>query len=74
MGSTNEDMATLNTVQSVLRGLTVGLAAAGRMDMPLLASTLQAFAEQYLQQDPQAQAMLLDLAHGLDVLGMGATH
>ncbi len=60
----------MNTMQRVLRGLVISLAAAQRIDMPMFASLLQAFAANR-NLDPTARAMLLDLAQGLDVLGTG---
>ena len=68
--STGKDMVSLEVVQQVLRGLTVSLAAGGRMDMPQVASLLQAWAGSQSTMDPLARTMLLDLSAGLDTLGM----
>ena len=65
------DLATLNTTQLVLRGLTVSLAAASHVEPAKLASLLQAFAATYAGGDSIAERMLLDLAEGLDTLAKG---
>jgi hypothetical protein len=63
-------MVNLDTVQQVLRGMTVSIAAAGRMDMAELATLLQGFATSPATLDPLARRMLLDLASGLDLLAV----
>jgi len=65
------DLATLNTTQAVLRGLTVSLAAASLIDMPKRASLLQAFAATQARADPIAVRRLLDLAEGRETIAGG---
>lgn len=63
------DMATLNSTQLVLRGVTQSLAAAGLIDPGKVAYLLQAFAASHTQDsDPIATQMLLDLAKGMEIL------
>lgn len=63
------DLATLNTTQLVLRGVTESLAAAGLVDPGKVAFLLQAFAASHAQEaDPIAHRMLVDLAEGMDLL------
>lgn len=65
---TKPDLATLNTTQLVLRGVTESLAAAGLVDMGKLSHLLQAFAVSHTGKDPYATQMLQDLAEGLDLM------
>lgn len=66
---TNPDMATLNTMQLVLRGLSQSIAAAGLVDAQKMAYLLQSFAASHTQgKDPYAHQMVLDLAEGLDLI------
>ena len=68
------DLATLNTMQLVLRGLTQSIAAAGLVDAQKMTYLLQSFAVSHTQgKDPYAHQMLLDLAEGMDILAQ-ATH
>ncbi|MGE3907942.1 MAG: hypothetical protein AB7K36_01230 [Chloroflexota bacterium] len=62
-----ENAAMLNAVQAVLRGLTVSLATAARVDLAELATLLQAAAANPAL-EPIAQRMLLDLAEGPQML------
>jgi hypothetical protein len=67
------DLATLEIVQQVLRGVVVALIAEHKGDMALTASVLQAFASES-KVDPMAKTILLDLATGLDTLGSAFGH
>lgn len=63
------DVATLNTMQLVLRGLTQSIAAAGVVDAGKLTYLLQSFAASYTQgKDPYAHQMLMDLSEGMEIV------
>ena len=67
-GTPMSDKQTLNTIQQVLRGVVVCLAATNRVNMVELATLLQAFSVNH-DLDEEARLMLLDLSAGLDILG-----
>lgn len=58
------NLATLNVVQEVLRGITVSLATAARVDLAELSGLLQSFAEDTPGLDPLTRVMVRDLAVG----------
>lgn len=66
------NMETLNVIQQVLRGALSSIASASRADLVQCATLMQAFAGNPAL-DRRAQAMLLDLAQGLDVLGRASS-
>lgn len=57
------DLEILNTVQQVLRGMLIALAAGNKADLGNISSALEAFAANG-EISPMAQKMLLDLASG----------
>lgn len=61
------DLATLNAVQEVLRGVLTSLAASQSFDTAKFASAMQAFSAAP-GLEPISQTMLLDLAQGMDML------
>ena len=66
------DASTLNVVQQVLKGITISLAMHRQEDLAKLASALQAFASTH-NLEPEAVAMLQDLAQGFDMLGRASS-
>ena len=78
MSSPIPDLATLNAVLVVLRGVLQALAAAGQIDPAKVSYLLQAWAHDQGMAEPAAFAMLMELAEGMDIiaeaLGSRAEH